>query len=84
MVISHFNVRLTRPSGLNPQNPQNPRVREASPGGLPGQRPRAEEKEVRTQICLEDPGTLVSKVISTLIGVISNYKYSYLIYNPSY
>ena len=27
---------------------------------------------------------LVSKVISPLIGVISNYKYSYLIYNPSY
>ena len=27
---------------------------------------------------------LVSKVISTLIGVISNYKYSYLIYNPTY
>ena len=27
---------------------------------------------------------LVSKVISTLIGVISNYKYSYLIYNPGY
>ena len=27
---------------------------------------------------------LVSKVISTLIGVISNYRYSYLIYNPSY
>ena len=24
------------------------------------------------------------KVISPLIGVISNYKYSYLIYNPSY
>ena len=29
-------------------------------------------------------GDLVSKVISTLIGVISTYKYSYLIYNPSY
>ena len=27
---------------------------------------------------------LVSKVISTLIGVISRYKYSYLIYNASY
>ena len=27
---------------------------------------------------------LVSKVISPLIGVIGNYKYSYLIYNPSY
>ena len=27
---------------------------------------------------------LVSKVISPLIGVISNYKYSYLIYNASY
>ena len=27
---------------------------------------------------------LVSKVISPPIGVISNYKYSYLIYNPSY
>ena len=27
---------------------------------------------------------LVSKVISTLSGVISNYKYGYLIYNPSY
>ena len=27
---------------------------------------------------------LVSKVISTLSGVISNYKYSYLNYNPSY
>ena len=27
---------------------------------------------------------LVSEVISTLIGVISNYKCSYLIYNPSY
>ena len=27
---------------------------------------------------------LVSKVISTLIGVISNYKYSYLVYNPIY
>ena len=26
---------------------------------------------------------LVSKVISTLIGVISNYKYSYLSYNPT-
>ena len=29
-------------------------------------------------------GDLVSKVISPLIGVISNYKYSYLSYNPSY
>ena len=29
-------------------------------------------------------GDLVSKVISTLIGVISNYKYSYRIYKPSY
>ena len=29
-------------------------------------------------------GDLVSKVISTLSGVIRNYKYSYLIYNPSY
>ena len=29
-------------------------------------------------------GDLVSKVISTPIGVISNCKYSYLIYNPSY
>ena len=29
-------------------------------------------------------GDLVSKVISPLIGVISNYMYSYLIYNPSY
>ena len=29
-------------------------------------------------------GDLVSKVISTLIGVISGYKYSYLTYNPSY
>ena len=29
-------------------------------------------------------GDLVSKVISPLIGVIRNYKYSYLIYNPSY
>ena len=27
---------------------------------------------------------LVSKVISTLIGVISTYKYSYLIYNLTY
>ena len=27
---------------------------------------------------------LVSKVKSTLIGVISSYKYSYLIYNPTY
>ena len=27
---------------------------------------------------------LVSTVISTLSGVISNYKYSYLNYNPSY
>ena len=27
---------------------------------------------------------LVSKVIRTLIGGISNYNYSYLIYNPSY
>ena len=27
---------------------------------------------------------LVNKVISTLIGVTSNYKYSYLNYNPSY
>ena len=27
---------------------------------------------------------LVSEVISTLSGVISNYKYSYLSYNPSY
>ena len=27
---------------------------------------------------------LVSKVISTLIGVISSYKYSYHNYNPSY
>ena len=29
-------------------------------------------------------GDLVSKVISPLIGVISNYKSSYLIYNPSF
>ena len=27
---------------------------------------------------------LVSKVLSTLIGVISSYKYNYLIYNPTY
>ena len=29
-------------------------------------------------------GDLVSMVISTLSGIISNYKYSYLTYNPSY
>ena len=29
-------------------------------------------------------GDLVSKVTSTLVGVISNYKYSSLSYNPSY
>ena len=33
---------------------------------------------------LKGSGDLVSKVISPLIGVISNYKYSYLIYKPSY
>ena len=33
---------------------------------------------------LEDSWDLVSMVISTLRGVISNYKYSYLNYNPSY
>ena len=27
---------------------------------------------------------LVSKVRSPLIGVLNNYKYSYLVYNPSY
>ena len=29
-------------------------------------------------------GVLVSKVTSTLIGVISNYKYSYLMYHRNY
>ena len=38
----------------------------------------------RFQSVLGGSGDLVSKVISPLIGVISNYKYSYLIYNPSY
>ena len=33
---------------------------------------------------LEGSWDLVSKVISTLNGVMSNYKYSYLVYNPSY
>ena len=33
---------------------------------------------------LEGSWDLVSTVISTLSGVISNYKYSYLNYNPSY
>ena len=38
----------------------------------------------RAGCLLGGSGDLVSKVISTLIGVISNYKYSYLSYNPSY
>ena len=42
------------------------------------------QRFLRTKRLLGGSGDLVSKVISTLIGVISNYKYSYLIYNPSY
>ena len=33
---------------------------------------------------LEDHGTLVSRVISTFIKVISRYSYSYPTYNPTY
>ena len=33
---------------------------------------------------LGGPWDLVSKVISTLSGVMSNYKHSYLKYNPGY
>ena len=47
---------------------------EASGGGAPSVRVEASTWRIRG----------LSKVISTLIGVISNYKYSYLSYNPSY
>ena len=39
---------------------------------------------IKSQTLLGGSWDLVSKVISPLIGVIGNYKYSYLIYNPSY
>ena len=35
-------------------------------------------------VVLGGSGDLVSKVISTVFGVISSYKYSYLIYDRSY
>ena len=38
----------------------------------------------RSQLVLGGSWDLVNKVISTLSGVISNYKYSYLNYNSSY
>ena len=52
---------------------------------LSGSEPSADPPEVLGVLSLlGGSGDLVSKVISTLIGVISNYKYNYLIYNPSY
>ena len=45
--------------------------------------PKPGKRERRLSL-LGGSGDLVSKVISPLIGLISNYKYSYLIYNPSY
>ena len=45
--------------------------------------PETENRMILTSV-LGGSWDLVSKVISPLIGVISNYKYSYLIYNPSY
>ena len=45
--------------------------------------PETENRMILTSV-LGGSWDLVSKVISPLIGVISNYKYNYLIYNPSY
>ena len=43
------------------------------------------ESQTQTaQTLLGGSWDLVSKVVSTLIGVISTYKYSYLIYNLTY
>ena len=45
----------------------------------------APRSQAAVDLLLGGSGDLVSKVIiSPLIGVISNYKYSYLIYNPNY
>ena len=38
----------------------------------------------RAGIILGGSWDLVSRVISTVLGVLSNYNYSYLTYNPSY
>ena len=43
-----------------------------------------ESLQVPRNLLLEGSWDLVSTVISTLSGVISNYKSSYLNYNPSY
>ena len=48
------------------------------------QRERALREQVRRETVLGGSWDLVSTVISTLSGVISNYKYSYLNYNPIY
>ena len=41
-------------------------------------------KACQPQPYLEDWGDLASKVINTLIGVLSNCKYSYPTYDPGY
>ena len=51
---------------------------------LPGVADIVVTKSEKAKRVLGGSWDLVSKVISTLRGVISNYKYSYLSYNPSY
>ena len=46
--------------------------------------PYNKDPAIQGTILLGGSWDLVSNVISTLIGVISSYKYSYLTYKPSY
>ena len=47
-------------------------------------RSRTPERLTKSQSVLGGSWDLVSKARSTLIGVVGNYRLSYLIYNPNY
>ena len=66
-----FNQGCFEASVTELEHPESPRLRAEGQGG-----------DLRA--LLGGSWDLVSTVISTLSGVISNYKYSYLNYNPSY
>ena len=57
--------------------------RDASCKALDLRRSCSEQRRHRMGAVLGGSGDLVSKVISPLIGVISNYQYSYLVYSPT-
>ena len=80
-VAGQLTILVPKPGSHYPQSLLHSRCEEGKPEATAAT--CSEEAWLNSPV-LGGSGDLVSKVISTLIGVISNYKYSYLIYNPSY